>query len=95
MHVVCVTFTLLPEKAQSFMPLMMAQAENSLREETLCHRFDVCVSDDGTTVFLYELYEDARAFRAHLDTAHFHTFDAAVASMVLDKKIEQYSLIGA
>ena len=62
MYAVCVTFRLKPGTSETFMPLMLDQARNSLALEQECHRFDVCASDDGQTVFLYELYTDAAAF---------------------------------
>jgi quinol monooxygenase YgiN len=48
----------------------------------------VCVdSADKASVFLYEVYDDRAAFDAHLATAHFKRFDAAVAPMVASKAV--------
>ena len=53
MYVVTVTFTLHENCADAFMPLMQAQAENSVRLEDGCHYFDVVhQADDPNTVFL-------------------------------------------
>lgn len=41
-------------------------------------------------VVLYELYDDAAAFRAHLDSGHFKAFDAAVGDMVIAKQLRTY-----
>jgi len=87
-YAVAVVLKLRPDVAAQFRPLMMANAQASLAQEQGCHRFDVCFdSADVQTVFLYELYADRAAFDAHLQTAHFKSFDVAVADMVADKTV--------
>ena len=76
------------------MPLMLDNARASLRDEPGCHRFDVCHNPDQPgTVFLYEIYDDAAAFDAHLKTAHFRGFDAACAPMIAAKSVATYSKV--
>ena len=88
MYVVTVTFTLHDNCADAFMPLMQAQAENSVKLEEGCHYFDVVhQSDDPYTVFLYEIYTDRAAFDYHLKSSHFKDFNNKVKSMVKDKKV--------
>lgn len=91
MHVICVTFDIKPEALEAFLPLMKAQAANSLRYEPECHLFEVCqAKDDPARVFLYEVYTDSAAFEAHLASPHFKTFDAAVAPMIVSKDVEVF-----
>lgn len=94
MHVVCVTFDIHPGKMAEFLPLMHAQAHNSLTREPGCHRFDVCTADNGRAVFLYELYTDKDAFQEHLASAHFKAFDAATADLIAAKTVQTYTLAG-
>ncbi len=91
MFVVTVTFTLKPGTRGVFLPLMVENASTSLREEPGCQQFDVCLGDDPETVFLYEVYDDSAAFSAHLESAHFQSFDTAVADMIATKVVHQYS----
>ncbi len=91
MLAVCVTFRLKDGAAEAFMPLMLQQARTSLSEEPECHQFDVCQSDDGQTVFLYELYTDKAAFGLHLTSQHFLTFDTAVKDLIADKEVATFS----
>lgn len=92
MHVVTVDFRIRPGQMQAFLPLMLAQARNSLELEPGCHVFDVtCSADDPAAVFLYEVYADPAAFDAHLASDHFRRFDAAVASMVEDKTVRSFT----
>ena len=37
--------------------------------------------------FLYEIYDDATAFQAHLASPHFKAFDVQVAQMVAEKTV--------
>lgn len=88
MFVVCVTFEIDPNRLNDFLPLMAAQARNSLTLEDGCHLFDVSQDPDTAShVFLYEVYEDKAAFDIHLASDHFKTFDTAVAPMVLSKSV--------
>ena len=88
MYVVIVDFKIKPERLAEFMPLMLDNARASRETETGCRQFDVCVDPkDKTSVFLYEIYDDRAAFDAHLATAHFKRFDAAVAPMVASKAV--------
>lgn len=94
MFVVCVTFTIKEGAMDAFMPLMLAQAENSLALEPECLRFDVC--SEGALdreVFLYEIYASEAAFQAHLASAHFKDFDAAVGDLVAAKAVSTYGRV--
>ena len=88
MFAVCVDLRIKPGQMAAFLPLMIANAEASLRDEPGCHQFDVCrVDADPDLVVLYELYTDADAFAAHLAAPHFQSFDVATAEMVAEKAV--------
>lgn len=94
MYVVCVTFRIKDECIDQFMPLMTRNAKASLAEEEQCRQFDVCFEErDPTRVFLYELYDNEAAFKAHLAAPHFKEFDAAVSNMIADKKVQIFTRI--
>ena len=92
MYAVCVSFRTHPGAYETFRPLVMAQADTSLRGEPECHRFDVCGGAEDE-IFLYELYTDAAAFQAHLKTPHFLHFDAAVAPLVAAKTVQVFDWV--
>jgi quinol monooxygenase YgiN len=88
MYVVAVEFDILEQDLNRFMPLMLENARSSLAHEPGCRQFDVCVDPkQGTSTFLYEVYDDRAAFEAHLATSHFKTFDAATRAMVARKAV--------
>ena len=88
MFAVFVTFHLKPGASESFLPRMRRQAAESLALEEACRVFEVWVdSGDADIVQLYELYDDAGAFDAHLQSSHFKAFDKDVADSIDSRKI--------
>ena len=88
MYVVTVEFEVHPQCFAAFLPLMLENARLSRENEPGCRQFDVCTDTQRPhSVFLYELYDDRAAFDAHLASAHFKRFDAAVREMVVNKVV--------
>ncbi len=88
MYVITVQFLVQPELAPAFSEAVVEQAKNSLRLERDCRVFDVCVDpDDPASFYLYEKYANEAAFRAHLGSDHFRSFDARVSPWTLEKTI--------
>ena len=88
MYAVTVEFDIHADKLDAFLPLMLENARTSREAEPGCLQFDVC--REGAFIFLYELYEDRAAFDAHLASAHFKSFDAAVGGMIASKRIKLF-----
>lgn len=92
MFAVTVLFQIKRGQMDAFLPAMRANAATSLEREPGCHHFDVCTDANAPDdVFLYELYADADAFQAHLESAHFREFDAAVSQMIISKEVRTFS----
>ena len=92
-HVVAVVFRAKPAHRDEFRRAMIENATASRTREPGCRQFDVCESADGAEIFLYEIYDDEAAFRAHLATDHFRRFDAQVKPWVAEKRILTYRLL--
>jgi quinol monooxygenase YgiN len=87
---ILVEFTVKPGQADRFRKLVVANAEQSLRDEPGCRRFDVLDDPaDPQRIVLYEIYRDAAAFDLHLEAAHYKSFAAAVESLVEAKSIRR------
>ena len=94
MLAVIVEFRLRAAHIEPFVRAVVDNARASRETEPGCRQFDVCRSrDDPGAVFLYELYDDEAAFRAHLETPHFQAFDRRVADWILDKKVQSWQRI--
>ena len=96
MHVIVVEFTIHSQRLAEFMPLMLKNAQVSRESEPGCRRFDVCRDPaQAEHVFLYEVYDDKAAFDAHLQSAHFRTFDELAKPMVAAKSVRAYELMNS
>lgn len=88
-YIVVVRFKAKPEHAERFLGRVRQQAEDSLRLEPACRRFDVATAiDDPSSVLLYEIYDDRAAFDLHLASDHFLAFDQGVRGWVESKAVE-------
>jgi (4S)-4-hydroxy-5-phosphonooxypentane-2,3-dione isomerase len=91
---VCLTvrFVVVTGAMAKFLPLMRKQAETSAAAEPGCLRFEVWTDPDRPDqVWLHEVYADRAALEAHLQSDHFHAFDAAVTPMVAAKAVEMWT----
>lgn len=90
MFVITVKFTTNPEDTKKFKKRMIQQARDSLNLEHDCIVFDIChdpVNED--VVFLYEIYKDEAAFKVHLNSKHYISFNEEVTPWVLEKIVSQ------
>lgn len=94
-YVITVAFEVEEAERQRFLDLVCGNAAASLAREPGCLRFDVLVPDEEgePQVLLYEIYEDRAAFQAHLDSAHFRSFDEATRSAVRRKTVREHRLL--
>lgn len=93
--VVLVEFRLHPGKAEAFRPIVMANAQASVRDEPGCRRFDVLTAEpdgDPDTVWLYEIYDDATAFDAHVASPHFKRFAEAAEPLIAARRVLRLDL---
>jgi len=87
-YVISVEFDVAHVHIDEFLRLVTKNAKASERDEPGCRRFDVCrTRDDPNRVFLYEIYDDEAAFKAHLETAHFKEFRDETQHMIAHRKI--------
>jgi quinol monooxygenase YgiN len=76
-----------PEDREEFLAAISANAQDSVRDEAGCSRFEVSeVEGGGGRFVLYELYADADAFEAHKRTPHFRAW-REVADRVLVSQV--------
>lgn len=87
--VILVEFELRVETRAEFHRLVLANASASLATEPGCRQFDVVIPEGnpGDRVLLYEIYDDAAAFEAHLRTTHFAEFAAVAEPLAMRKTV--------
>lgn len=88
MFVVLVEFEIETSQTDAFTVRVKKQAKDSLAVESDCQVFDVCVDGASSNrIILYEIYTNETAFKDHLASAHFKTFDSEVTPWILSKSI--------
>jgi quinol monooxygenase YgiN len=88
---IVVEFRLKPGASERFVELVSVNAAASVRDEPGCRRFDILLPEEGgERVDLYEIYDDAEAFAAHLETAHFQRFKAASAELIEQQTVTRH-----
>ncbi|MFN0123682.1 MAG: putative quinol monooxygenase [Blastocatellia bacterium] len=92
MFIVTVVYEVPAEHVAVFREAILRNAAASVENEETCRQFDVSFSENGQRCFLYEKYDNAEAFAAHRQTAHFHTFFTAVSPLVSGKTLETFAL---
>lgn len=94
MFVVSVEFEIFPDQIAAFREAVLKQSANSLRLEDACVQFDVAQDpNEPSRFYLYELYDDAKAFEVHRQTPHFAQFSSTVSSMIANKALKTWEMI--
>ena len=92
-YVVTVVFIAKPEHRAEFRAAMLENAHASRTTEPGCRQFDVGETADGAEIFLYEIYDEEAAFKAHLATPHYKHFNTVTPPWVVLKKVTIFNRI--
>ena len=75
-----------PEQVEHFMAKLIENAKGA-RAEPGCRTFDVCTDPDNrTSVMLYEVYADEKAFQTHQETPHFKKYLAEAVPLLASRE---------
>jgi (4S)-4-hydroxy-5-phosphonooxypentane-2,3-dione isomerase len=91
-----VEFHCRPGHVEDFVAHASRHAARVKAREPGCLAFDVCIPDEGgTTVFLYEVYDDEEALRVHLETPYLKEFVDGFAPFVIDRTRNVVTIVTA
>jgi quinol monooxygenase YgiN len=77
-----------PAQLESFTAATKEVGQTSVREEPGCLvLYAVAGKDNPARVTVFEIYRDADAYKAHIQTPHFKRFRATTDSMVRSRKL--------
>jgi quinol monooxygenase YgiN len=94
--IIYVEFTVKAAAVERFRALILENARLSLAREPGCQRFDVLIDAAAPRrIVLYEIYEDAAAFDAHMATAHYKAFAAAADELLEGRRVERLGFLDA
>ena len=94
MYVITVVFDAVAGREDALEDVLLTHAQNTLRAEEACLRFDVAkdAARKGR-FFLYEVYEDEAASRAHMESPHYRSYSEKATGLIANKTIERWALI--
>ena len=89
-----VTVKLHPGSAETFKPLILANAQLAVRDEPDCHLFHVLHSEDEPDTFcFYEVYTNAEALDTHREQPHFKKYTELASALLAERHIQRVSVL--
>ena len=88
-----VDLDIVPAEREKFLAAITENGMASVKEPG-CRRFDILnLASDPNHFFLYEIYDNEAALKAHRETAHFKKYAATAANMVAKREARPMSVI--
>jgi autoinducer 2-degrading protein len=95
MFVNAVDLDIVPAEREKFLAAITENGMASVKEPG-CRRFDILnLASDPNHFFLYEIYDNEAALKAHRETAHFKKYTATAANMVAKREARPMSVIAS
>jgi quinol monooxygenase YgiN len=92
--VIIAEFAVKPDRLDQFLALARIDASESVAKEPGCRQFDVTLDrEQPNRVVLYEVYEDAAAFDAHLETPHLAAFREGIADLIVSRQVRRLTRV--
>ncbi len=94
MYAVSVVFSIKDEHIVAFRQLICEHATRTLEREKGCRQFDIGLSDASPKlVFLYELYDDKRAFDEHAASDYLAEFFSVANGWIESKDASRWEIV--
>jgi quinol monooxygenase YgiN len=85
-YINAVELDIAPDQIGAYMAAIRENGAATIREPG-CHQFSIAVqAANPNHVFLYEVYDNEAALKAHRETDHFKKYAAITAKMVVERK---------
>ena len=95
MFVNAVDLDIVPAEREKFLAAITENGMASVKEPG-CRRFDILnLASDPNHFFLYEIYDNEAALKAHRETPHFKKYAATAANMVAKRDARPMSVIAS
>jgi quinol monooxygenase YgiN len=95
MFVNAVDLDIVPAERDKYLAAITENGAAAAKEPG-CKRFDIVnLNSDPNHFFLYEVYDNEAAFKAHRETEHFKKYMATTGKMVAKREARQMSVIAA
>ena len=91
--VLTVDMEIIPGQIEALKKAIEENSAASIKEPG-CRQFHVVsLASDPNRVFLYEVYDDEAAFKAHRATEHFKKFDSIRSKLIVKSEVKIYKPI--
>jgi autoinducer 2-degrading protein len=95
MFVNAVDLDIVPAERENYLAAIKENGAATAKEPG-CRRFDIMnLASDPNHFFLYEVYDNEAALKAHRETEHFKKYAATTGKMVAKREARPMSLIAA
>jgi (4S)-4-hydroxy-5-phosphonooxypentane-2,3-dione isomerase len=85
-----VEYDVVPDQIDKFLAAVKENAVASVKEPG-CRQLDIAVAqNDPNHVYIFEVYDNAAAAKAHTETDHFKKYKAATAGMTTKREAKVY-----
>src|ERR1700761_6224515 len=93
MFVNAVDLDIVPAEREAFLAAIKENGAAAAKEPG-CKRFDIInLASDPNHFFLYEVYDNEAALKAHRETDHFKKFAATTSKMVAKREARAMSIV--
>ena len=90
-----VDLDIVPAEREKFLAAITENGMASVKEPG-CRRFDILnLGSDPNHFFLYEIYDNEAALKAHRETPHFKKYATTTANMVAKREARPMSVISS
>ena len=90
-----VDLDIVPAEREKFLAAITENGMASVKEPG-CRRFDILnLASDSNHIFLYEIYDNEAALKAHRETPHFKKYAATTANMVAKREARPMSVVAS
>jgi autoinducer 2-degrading protein len=94
LYVNAVDIDVVPGKIENYLAAIKEVGAASIKSESGCSEFDITVSQkDPNHLFIFEVYENAAAFDAHLKSDHYKKYAATAKDVVAKREVHPLSSV--
>jgi (4S)-4-hydroxy-5-phosphonooxypentane-2,3-dione isomerase len=95
MYVNAVDLDIMPAERENFLAAIKENGAAAAKEPG-CRRFDILnLASDPNHFFLYEIYDNEAALKAHRETEHFKKYIAVTGKMIAKRDVRPMSVVAA
>jgi quinol monooxygenase YgiN len=94
LYINAVDIDVLPGQVETYLSAIKEVGAASIQSEPGCSEFNITVSQkDPNHLFIFEVYNDAAAFHAHLQTDHYKKYAAVAKKVVAKREVYSFSSV--